>query len=81
VFNIGNERAVATTKGLAETIVRLAESSASIVHTPDTGADVLVRIPDISKATELLGFMPKTDLDEGIRSTIDWCRSQPTGPA
>lgn len=34
--------------------------------------DVMRRIPDISRARELLGFEPKVDLAAGLRSTIAW---------
>jgi len=30
------------------------------------------RRPDISKARKLLGWQPKTSLEEGLKRTIDW---------
>jgi nucleoside-diphosphate-sugar epimerase len=34
--------------------------------------DVRRRIPDISRARNILGFEPKVDLNEGLKLTIDW---------
>ena len=34
--------------------------------------DVVRRVPDISRARELLGFEPKVDLESGLRETIRW---------
>lgn len=34
--------------------------------------DVVRRVPDISRARELLGFEPKVDLPKGLRNTIEW---------
>jgi dTDP-glucose 4,6-dehydratase len=34
------------------------------------------RRPDISKARKLLGWEPKIDLEEGLRTTIDWLKTQ-----
>jgi UDP-glucose 4-epimerase len=33
---------------------------------------------DISKAKALLGYTPTVALDEGLRHTLDWCRSERT---
>jgi nucleoside-diphosphate-sugar epimerase len=36
--------------------------------------DVELRIPNIEKARELLGFEATVDLDEGLERTIAWYR-------
>lgn len=74
-FNIGNPRATLTIRSLAEKIVQLTESASPIIHVP-RAADVDLRVPDITKARELLGYEPKVDLDEGIRSTSAWYRER-----
>ena len=38
--------------------------------------DVEIRIPNVSKARELLGFEAKVDLDEGLARTIAWYRER-----
>ncbi len=74
-FNIGNPRTAVTVYRLARLIIRLAESSSKIDHIDWPYPDVELRIPDISRARELLGFHPKFDLEEGLEPTIDWYRN------
>ena len=73
-FNIGNPRSVTTIHQLAQHVVRLSGSSSRITHVPWNSADVELRIPDIGKARELLGYEPTVDLDEGLLRTIEWYR-------
>lgn len=74
-FNIGNPRATLTIRSLAEKIIHLTGSSSPITHVP-RASDVDLRVPDISKARELLGYEPKVDLDEGVRRTLTWFRER-----
>jgi len=74
-FNIGNRRSVETIYGLARAVVRILESSSEIRFVPRNAADVELRIPDIDKAREMLGFEPKVELDEGIVRTAAYYRS------
>jgi UDP-glucose 4-epimerase len=75
-LNIGNQKAVVTIYGLANTVVRVLGSESPIVFTRKDYADVELRIPSVQKARELLGFEAKIDLEEGIRRTADYYRSQ-----
>jgi nucleoside-diphosphate-sugar epimerase len=70
VFNVGNPRSVVTIAELAKLVIRLAESDSPIEFVPKLEVDVELRVPDISRARELLGFEPKVDLEEGIERTI-----------
>lgn len=74
-FNVGNARAVTTIFGLAEAVCRVLGSRSEIVFKPPLSADIELRIPETRKAAELLGFKAKIDLEEGIRRTADWYRS------
>lgn len=74
VFNIGNPRATITILSLAEKIKSIAESSSEIVFVPKNYVDVELRIPDIKKSKELLGYSPNIDLNEGLKRTIEWYR-------
>ncbi len=74
-FNIGNQRAVVTIYGLANTVVRVLESKSPVVFTRKDYVDVELRIPAVSKASELLGFEARIDLEEGIRRTAEYYRS------
>lgn len=74
-FNIGNQKAVTTIYGLANTVVRVLDSSSPIEFTYKEYADVELRIPSVRKAREVLGFEAKVDLEQGIRRTAEYYRS------
>ena len=73
-FNIGNARAVVTIYGLANTIVRVLGSKSQIRFIRKDYADVELRVPNIDKARDLIGFEAKVDLEEGLRRTGDYYR-------
>ena len=75
-FNIGNQRAVTTIYGLANTVVRVLESESTISFIRRDYVDVELRVPAVVKASELLGFNAKVDLDEGILRTGRFYRAQ-----
>jgi dTDP-4-amino-4,6-dideoxygalactose transaminase len=66
-FNIGNPRATVTIYDLALRIKRLTGADVDITFQPLHYADVELRIPNVEKAREVLGFAAKVDLDEGPR--------------
>lgn len=72
VFNIGNPRSAITIYNLARVVVNLAESKSPIEFVKWPYSDIEIRIPDIKKAEELLGYQPHVDLEDGIRNTIEW---------
>lgn len=80
VINLGNpiEYAVVT---LAELIKRLAGSSSEIVHLPEREEEIARRRPDITKAGRLLGWTPRVGIEDGLRRTIDWFRTELGLPA
>lgn len=66
-------------RSLAELIWRLVQGNDAPVmiemipyESFGTYEDVVRRVPDISRAKELLGFEPKVDLPTGLRNTIRW---------
>lgn len=72
--NLGNpdERSIAE---LVRSVIRLTNSRSEVVYEPLPLDDPKRRRPDISRAKELLGWEPKTSLDQGLARTIDWFRS------
>lgn len=74
-FNIGNQRAVVTIYGLANTIVRVLGSKSPIVFVYKDYVDVELRIPSVRKAKELLGFEAKVELEDGILRTAEYYRN------
>jgi nucleoside-diphosphate-sugar epimerase len=75
-FNIGNARSAVTIVELAQRIKRLTGCPGEIVFVPLDYADVELRIPNVEKAREQLGFEAKVELDEGLERTIAWYRSR-----
>jgi UDP-glucose 4-epimerase len=77
-FNIGNPRATVTIYDLAQRIRRLTGADVEITFQPLHYADVELRIPNVEKAREVLGFEAQVDLDEGLEKTIAWYRQKQT---
>src|SRR5437870_4511197 len=75
-FNIGNPRSAVTIFDLALRIKRLTGCSGEIVFQPLHYADVELRIPNVEKARELLGWEPQVELDDGLARTIAWYRER-----
>jgi UDP-glucose 4-epimerase len=75
-FNVGNTRSTVTIYDLAKRIKALMGAEGEIVFQPLHYADVELRIPNVQKARELLGFEAKVDLDEGLERTIAWYRAR-----
>jgi UDP-glucose 4-epimerase len=75
-FNIGNPRGAVTIYDLAQRIKRLSGAEGDIVFQPLHYADVELRIPNVKKAREVLGWEPAIELDEGLEKTIAWYRAK-----
>jgi UDP-glucose 4-epimerase len=75
-FNIGNSRAVITILGLAESVLRVLKSDSQIIFRPSLSADIELRIPNVNKARELIGFEAEVSLEEGIMRTASWYRER-----
>jgi UDP-glucose 4-epimerase len=79
VFNIGNTGEV-TIRHLAERVKTLASSESLVQYIPYDQAyeagfeDMPRRVPDISKVKALIGFQPKLELDDIIKSVIEYTR-------
>lgn len=71
-FNIGNARAVTTIYGLAEAVCRVVGAKSRILFRPALSADIDLRIPNVDKARELIGFAAQVDLEDGLRRSVEW---------
>jgi UDP-glucose 4-epimerase len=80
-FNIGNARSVVTIADLAARIKRLSGCPGDIVFQPLHYTDVELRVPNVEKARELLGFEAQVELDDGLQRTIAWYRARLGTPA
>jgi UDP-glucose 4-epimerase len=82
VFNIGSDRET-TILELARMVQKLTGSSSEIVHIPYEHAygpafeETRRRVPDVTKAREVLGFEARTTLEDGLRRTLEWFREHP----
>ena len=75
-FNIGNQKAITTIYGLANTVVRVLGSSSKILFTRKEYADIELRIPSVQKALDVLGFEAEVDLEDGICRTAEFYRGR-----
>jgi len=70
-INLGNPGEF-TISELAQLIINLTGSGSRLDYRPLPPDDPKQRRPDISKATKLLGWVPKISLQEGLRRTIPY---------
>ena len=75
-YNIGDPRSVVTVYNLARLIIAVAESASKIRYKQVNYQDVALRIPNIARAREDLGFEPTVELEEGLRRSIEWYRQK-----
>jgi UDP-glucuronate decarboxylase len=78
-YNIGNDRTEVTVNTLAQTLNGLFDNKLNIgnVEYPkDYPQDEPKRrCPDLTKSKRDLSYHPEVDLKEGLKRTLDWCRS------
>ena len=68
--NLGNPQE-RTILDLAQRVLEKIESSSQLVTKPLPPDDPLQRRPDITLATDRLGWKPRVDLEEGLEATIE----------
>ncbi|MFQ5814883.1 MAG: UDP-glucuronic acid decarboxylase family protein [Candidatus Hydrothermarchaeaceae archaeon] len=73
VVNIGNNEEIQVIE-LAELLKKRTASDSEIIFQPLPEDDPKRRCPDVAKAKKLLGWTPKTSLEEGLGKTIEWFR-------
>jgi nucleoside-diphosphate-sugar epimerase len=71
IFNLGNTEEL-TVLEFAQTIIRLCQSSSTIIFEPGRIDDPERRRPDISKAQRALGWQHNISTEEGLKRTIAW---------
>ena len=74
-INLGNpsER---TVSDLAEHVLRLTGSASGVTFLPLPVDDPVRRKPDISMAEKILDWHPQVDIDDGLKMTIEYFRSE-----
>ena len=71
VINLGSDRPVSLRKVISF-LQELLGRDAVIIQKPVHPADVSATWADIAKARALLGWEPRTSLEEGLRRTVNW---------
>jgi UDP-N-acetylglucosamine/UDP-N-acetyl-alpha-D-glucosaminouronate 4-epimerase len=75
VFNVATNGRISLNELLA-TLQQITHSSVPPTFAERRSGDVRDSQADISKAERLLGYRPAVRLEEGLRKTVDWFRSQ-----
>jgi len=81
VFNIGSQEEV-TINDLAERVRKVVDPNVEIVHIPYEEAygagyeDLRARVPDITKAKNVIGFQPTMNLDGIIEKVVEYFRGK-----
>ncbi len=73
VLNMGNQKETRIID-LAQEIVALTHSRSRIRFLPFPPGDHLRRLPDVRKATDVLGGRPIVDLNDGLERICEWFR-------
>jgi UDP-glucuronate decarboxylase len=74
-INLGNPIEF-TVKQLAEKIIEMTNSSSKIVYKELPSDDPKQRKPDISRASEVLGWVPSVNLESGLNKSINYFKSK-----
>jgi UDP-glucose 4-epimerase len=61
---------------LLRTMNRLLGTNIEAIYQETRAGDVKDSQADIAKAETLLGYKPTVSLEEGLRRTLEWCRSE-----
>ena len=72
VINIGNSNEEIAIKDLAIKLFKIAKVSPKLDIKEAPKGSVPRRCPDISKLKKITGFVPKINLDEGLKTTFEW---------
>jgi UDP-glucuronate decarboxylase len=70
-INLGNPDQISMNQ-LANEIIKLTKSDSKIVNKPLPQDDPVDRLPDISKANQILNWYPKINREEGLKRTIEY---------
>jgi dTDP-glucose 4,6-dehydratase len=77
--NIGSSYELSM-RELAERVRTLAASDSTLTSVDLPVDDPKLRRPDTTLASELLGWQPRTSLEEGLKRTLEWfAQTRPEG--
>jgi dTDP-glucose 4,6-dehydratase len=70
-INIGNPREQSL-REIAELVLTITGSASSVIELPRPTDDPERRRPDITLATEILGWAPEVTAEDGLATTVEW---------
>ena len=76
IFNLGNSHPVALNE-LVAALRKATQKAVDIRHEPPQPGDVSLTWANISKAAQLLGYQPRTTLEDGLANFVAWYRGEP----
>ncbi len=74
LINLGCSNPVDNLK-IVQVLEDLLGKKAKSIDTPTPSSEPLITYADVSKARRLLGYEPKTNVDEGLKNFIDWMKA------
>jgi UDP-glucuronate 4-epimerase len=75
IFNLGNHRSIRL-DDLIQAIAHSCQLEYSVEIQPEQSGDVSLTCACLEKSRKLLGYEPKTGLEEGLRHFVKWLSSQ-----
>jgi len=73
--NIGNPNEI-TIEDFAKEVIKLTGSKSKLIYQELPVDDPKVRQPDITRAKNILGWLPKVDREEGLRITLEYFKKE-----
>ncbi|NLT50934.1 MAG: NAD-dependent epimerase/dehydratase family protein [Ignavibacteria bacterium] len=71
VYNVANGKTI-TIKQLAQLIIEYTNSKSKILFAPERAGDIKHSLASIDNTVAELGFSPKCNLEDGLKSTVDY---------
>ncbi|NLI11038.1 SDR family oxidoreductase [Pelotomaculum propionicicum] len=75
VFNIANGNKITLNK-LLRFLIDITSSNVDVIYSEPRPGDVKNSMASIEKASKLLDYIPKTEIKEGLRLTVNWFKQK-----
>ena len=74
IFNIGTQDEIKIIE-IAQHLLNISGSTQKIISVNPPKGETLRRIPDLTKATKILGYIPRISLIKGLKKTFNWYKT------
>lgn len=75
-INLGNDIEITVLK-LAEIVLKICGSKSKVIFTQAMEDDPQQRCPDLERAKDKLDWAPQVSVEDGLKKTIEWFKSNP----